>query len=135
MFNHLAATKIFDNNLYWVGYKEDEPKKHVREKLLIERKYAFHISGFDADDFFVTVAQKLGCFPPDFVTRPFPYLESLLSVVTPYKLPGEGMEMDLLESARQTIRAAMDHSLPLQERVASTGKTENPMFNLIEKAQ
>ena len=43
--------------------------------------------------------------------------------------------MDLLESARQTIRAAMDHSLPLQERVASTGKTENPMFNLIEKAQ
>ena len=135
VFDHLAATNVFDNNLYWVGYKQEEPKKHVREKLLVEGKYAFHTSGYDADDFFVTVAQKLGCFPPDFVTRPFPYLESLLSMVTPYSLPGEGMEMDLLESARQKIQAAVDHDRPLQEGGASTGETEKPVSSLIEEAR
>ncbi len=135
VFDHLAATKVFDNNLYWVGYKQDEPKQHVCEKLLIEGKYAFHISGHDADDFFVTVAQQLGCFPPDFVARPFPYLESLLGMVAPYSLPGEGMEMDLLESTRQKIQAAMAHDLEMREVAAASAESEKPVSSLIEEAR
>ena len=135
VFDHLAATKIFDNNLYWVGYKQEEPKKHVQEKLLIEGKYAFHTSGYDADDFFVTVAQKLGCFPPDFMAKPFPYLESLLGMVAPYSLPGEGMEIDLLKIARQKIQAAMDHDLQLHEVGVASSKTQKPVSSLIEEAR
>lgn len=135
VFDHLAATRIFDNNLYWVGYKQEEPKKHVREKLLIEGKYAFHTSGYDADDFFVTVAQKLGCFPPDFVAKPFPYLESLLSMVAPYSLPGEGVEMDLLESTRQKIQTAMGLDRQVQECRVPIRETEKPMSSLIEEAR
>lgn len=129
VFDHLAAIKIFDNNLYWVGYKQDEPEKHVREKLLVEGKYAFHTSGYDADDFFVTVAQKLGCFPPDFVAKPFPYLESLLGMVTPYSL------LDLLKIPRQKIQAALDHDLQLQEARAFSAKTDKPISILIEETR
>jgi tetratricopeptide (TPR) repeat protein len=135
VFDHLAATKTFDNNLYWVGYKQDEPKKHVREKLLVEGKYAFHTSGYDADDFFVTMAQKLGCFPPDFVAKPFPYLESLLGMVVPYNLPGAGMEMDLLESVRRKIQAAMDHDEDLRVTEVPVAEHEKPMAALVEEAR
>jgi hypothetical protein len=34
VFDHLAATERFDYFLFWVGFKDEEPKKHVREKLL-----------------------------------------------------------------------------------------------------
>lgn len=60
VFDHLASVTRFDNNLYWVGYEDNEPSPHVKDGLLVEGKYAFHVKGFDADGFFVTLAQKLG---------------------------------------------------------------------------
>ena len=56
-------------------------------------------------------------------------------MVTPYSLPGEGMEMDLLESARQKIQAAVGYDGQLQEVGAHTGETEKPVSSLIEEAQ
>jgi len=52
VFEHLARVRRFDERLYWVGYKDNEPASHVREKLLLTDKSAFYVNGYDADDFF-----------------------------------------------------------------------------------
>src|SRR5207248_4258643 len=89
VFTNLVGIDRFDNNLYWVGYQDSEPAEHVRTKLLDQGKDAFYVKGFDADDFFVTLAQKLECFPPDFVGKPFSHLQKLMENVTPYSVPGQ----------------------------------------------
>ena len=60
----------FDYGLFWVGYRDAEPAIHVRERLLAADKGAYFVRGFDADLFFVELAQRLECFPPAYVERP-----------------------------------------------------------------
>ena len=108
VFDHLAKVPRFDNKLYWVVYKDDEPAEHVRQHLLLNGKDAFYVKGFDADDFFVTLAQRLNSFPPDFISKPFSHLDSLLEIVTPYTLPGQTTQMDVTDEARKLIRTAIN---------------------------
>ena len=96
VFEHLAKTERYDNGLYWICYKDNAPKPHVQEKLLVDGKDCFCVQGFDADDFFVALAQGLGCFPPDFVRTPFTHLENLLQPVLPYSLPGNNSSLEAI---------------------------------------
>ena len=107
VFDHLAKVSRFDNKLYWIVYRDDEPAEHVRKHLLVEGKYAFYVKGFDADDFFVTLAQRLNSFPPDFISKPFSHLDSLLEIITPYTLPGQATQVDVTDEARKLIRTAI----------------------------
>lgn len=86
VFDLLARVKTFEYGLYWIGY-DSKPSKHVTEKLLGRGCGAHFIGGWDADDFFVTLAQRLQCFPPQFVTQPFSHLKSLFSMLTDYNAP------------------------------------------------
>jgi len=115
VFDHLAKVPIFDNKLYWVVYKDDEPAEHVRQRLLVDGKYAFYVKRFDADDFFVTLAQRLNSFPPEFVSKPFSHLDALLRTVTPYTLPGQTTQVDVTNEARKLIRTAIDTHENIQE--------------------
>ena len=115
VFDHLAKVPRFDNKLYWIVYKDDEPAEHVRKHLLVEGKYAFYVKGFDADDFFVTLAQRLNSFPPDFISKPFSHLDSLLETITPYTLPGQTTQVDVTDETRKLIRAAIDTHENIQE--------------------
>jgi len=108
VFEHLANVDCFDNKLYWIGYKENEPPSHLRDRLLIEGKYAFYTKGFDADDFFVTLAQMLNCFPPDFVSRPFSHLENLFDTLTPYSIPKTTTSINAMEYARKFVHNAVE---------------------------
>mgnify|MGYP001567475181 CR=1 FL=1 len=108
VFDHLAKVPRFDNKLYWIVYKDDEPAEHVRQHLLLNGKDAFYVKGFDADDFFVTLAQRLNSFPPAFISKPFSHLDSLLEMVTPYKLPGQTEKVDFIDKARKLIRTAIN---------------------------
>ncbi|MBI2471878.1 MAG: hypothetical protein HYV59_11650, partial [Planctomycetes bacterium] len=122
VFDHLAKVPGFDNKLYWVVYKDSEPAEHVRQRLLVEGKYAFYVKGFDADDFFVTLAQRLNSFPPDFVSKPFSHLDSLLEMVAPYTLPGQTTKIDVTDEARKLIQTAINtiQKARLQEILART---------------
>ena len=108
VFDHLAKVPRFDNKLYWIVYKDDEPAEHVRQHLLLNGKDAFYVKGFDADDFFVTLAQRLNSFPPDFISKPFSHLDSLLEMITPYTLPGQTTQVDVADEARKLIQTAID---------------------------
>ena len=96
VFEHLAKTERYDNGLYWICYKDNAPKPHVQEKLLVDGKDCFCVQGFDADDFFVALAQGLGCFPPAFVQTPFTHLENILEPVLPYSLPGNNSSLEAI---------------------------------------
>lgn len=108
VFEHLAKVDEFEYRLYWIGYKDNEPSTHVREKLLSEEKYAFFVKGFDADDFFVSLTQQLECFPPEFVSTPFSHLANLMGVLPPYKPPKQEAEYDVLEKPRWMIKQAVE---------------------------
>ena len=108
VFNHLASVDRFDNRLYWIGYNDSEPASHVREQLLEKNKYAFYTMGFDADSFFVTLAQMLGCFPPEFVSKPFTYLGTLFDQMTAYTLPKTESPVDALRNAHIVVQEAIE---------------------------
>jgi Tfp pilus assembly protein PilF len=108
VFDHLAKVKQFDNGLFWICYQDNEPAPHVREQLLLPEKYAFYNNGFDADSFFIELTQKLGLFPPAFISQPFTHLDHSMQLLTPFSLPGEPGEKDVTHSPRQWIKAAID---------------------------
>jgi tetratricopeptide (TPR) repeat protein len=91
VFDLLASVKTFEYGLYWIGYGP-KPSKHVADKLLRNERGAHFIGGWDADDFFVSLAQKLQCFPPRFVTQPFSHLKSMFSMLTDYNAPRNDIE-------------------------------------------
>ena len=107
VFEHLTRVKRFDQRLYWVGYQNNEPPPHVREHLLSESKSAYYVRGFDADSFFVSLGQRLRCFPPEFVEKPFTHLDALLDRLASYVAPGETREIDLRRSTRPLIQSAI----------------------------
>ena len=91
VFDLLASVKTFEYGLYWIGHGS-KPAQHVGDKLLGKDCGAHFLGGWDADDFFVTLAQKLHCFPPRFVTQPFLHLRSMFSMLTDYKAPRNDMD-------------------------------------------
>ncbi|MGN4837508.1 MULTISPECIES: hypothetical protein [Bacillus cereus group] len=87
IFKLLARKEVFEHRLFWIGYEDYEPSTMLKENLLLDGKYAFFTKGFNSDDFFVSVAQQLKCFPPAFVQKPFTYLSETLDTLAEYKVP------------------------------------------------
>ncbi len=106
VFDHLANVSRFDNGLYWVGYQDNDPSKHVEDRLLDQGKDAFYTRGMDADAFFIALTQKLGIFPPQFIGQPFGHLDTILEMLAPYPVGGDTGEQHVTEPARAAIRAA-----------------------------
>jgi hypothetical protein len=108
VFSHLAAVTRFEYGLYWVGYLDAEPSRALREHLLIGGKQAYFVEGHDADSFFVELAQKLDCFPPKFIQRPFSHLRESFSVLTDFDLRKDDQHRDMLSEVRHRIDLAIE---------------------------
>ncbi|MEW5945460.1 MAG: hypothetical protein AB1742_04600 [bacterium] len=108
LIEHLAKISTFNRNLYWICYRDDEPGEKANNKVISEGKYAFKVKGYDAHDFFVTLAQKLGCFPPKFISMPFTYLLERLDILTEFRPPAaESPSFDVLKKSREDIESAI----------------------------
>jgi NAD-dependent SIR2 family protein deacetylase/TPR repeat protein len=104
VFDQLASYERFDYRLFWIGYRDDPASQHVNERLLTGNKYADYIGGYDADTFFVSLAKKLGVFPPALFAEPLKHLRQTITVVNPFNFPGHGKDLrDLAD--KQTERA------------------------------
>jgi len=104
VFERLASYERFDHRLFWIGYRDAPPSEHVSERLLIDGKYADYISGYDADSFFVSLAKKLGEFPPPLFGQPLRHLRETMAIVNAFDLPGHGGDLRELAD-KQTARA------------------------------
>ena len=110
VFGHLARVPRFDNGLFWIGYLDCEPARHVREGILDQSKDAFFTKGFDADSFFVALTRELGLFPPDLVARPFSYIDRALTSITPFTDSSQGstgFTDDVMRTPRTWVRVAI----------------------------
>jgi len=105
VFNELIKVDCFGNNLFWVCHG-DEPAGHIREKLLVEGKYAFYLKKLDGDNFFIQLTQKLGCLP-EIATKPFSHIKTLLEMVTDYPLAGGDDTRDMTREGLQLIEKAI----------------------------
>ena len=76
IFKRLAEINIFRNKLFWVGYKEEEPKEHILQSILTpEEKYGYYLKGYNADDFFLNLVRKLKLPEPQILSTPFSHLK------------------------------------------------------------
>ena len=112
VLDRLAEIPEFDNHLYWVSYQSNAAPEYVRDKVLTKQG-TFSVRGgdasFDADHFFVSLAQKLGIFPPLFIGEPLDYLKETLEQLTPYRSFGnDNSEEDITAPARKVIRRATE---------------------------
>ena len=124
VFTTLAQISSFDYPLYWIGYKREAPPQHVKEKLLGPNKHAFYVNSGGADEFFIEIAKRLGCFPPEFVGRPFSHLDTLLERLTPFPLPDQAAEYDV--RPRRLIRAAIKRYEPRGEGAKPADEAVTP---------
>src|SRR5262249_37461580 len=106
VFTHLAEVPEFEFGLYWVGFRDEDPPTHVRDRLLSPNKSAYYVRGFDADGFFVELARRLNVFPPEFVHRPFSHLAEMLKPVMDFRLRERDQEIDVLAKPRGLIAEA-----------------------------
>ncbi len=108
VFEQLVRVTRFNRGLYWVGYKEDGPREHVREKLLGEDKYAYFVRGHDADSFFIKLTQELDEFPPEFISKPFSHLDKCMKMLTPFPLDGKEKKTDVTATPGEWIAEAIE---------------------------
>jgi len=107
VFNHLTKIECFDENLYWIGFKKENPTLHVEKNLLQDtNKHAYYLRGYDADDFFITLAQKLACFP-EFVDKPFSHLKQALQQIAPFPLARQKNEIDATKMPLEKVEKAI----------------------------
>lgn len=105
VFEHLARVDSFGYHLYWVGYRDEAPPKHVSERLLSEERFAHYVRGHDADSFFLDLTRELECFPPDLVVKPFTHLKAVTQHLMPLSYGGIN---DLRDTLLQKIEAAIE---------------------------
>jgi tetratricopeptide (TPR) repeat protein len=132
VFDHLANVECFDHGLFWVGYHDSEPARHVRKKLLDPDKDAYYVKGYDADSFFVTLTQKLGLFPPDLIARPFTHLHGALETLTTYSVPGQDGEKDVTRICRQWITEAIEKYEHRAEKAATVSVAPSEVEDFTE---
>jgi tetratricopeptide (TPR) repeat protein len=123
VFRHLSNIEQFDFGLYWVLYREQDPPRHVRENILTKGKDGYHVTGYSADDFFLILAQRLECFPPDFVVRPFSYLKTALRQISSFRFPDLDGGINLLDRAGQCVDYAIG---AMEETQGDTCVTQPP---------
>jgi len=79
IFDHIKSIGRFDNGLYWVGYKENIPEKHIKNNLLCKANTnTYYVSGYDADTFMMTLNSKLDLDEPPIIESPFTTLGKML---------------------------------------------------------
>jgi tetratricopeptide (TPR) repeat protein len=116
VFEHLEAVERFPYNLTWARYEDEDPPPHLTKNLLKPGKGTLYLRGYDADRLFVELAQRLDCFPPDFISAPFQHLRDTLNRVGPFQLPHKAGQLDIVQEARKLI----DHAESVVRDVADT---------------
>jgi len=108
VFDRLASVASYRSGLYWVVRGDKAPPAHVRERMLVDGKYAYYLNGYDADAFFISLAQALRVFPPDFVSRPFSYVDRMLNTLADFALPVQpDIRADITSVTRGWVKEAI----------------------------
>lgn len=59
IFEKISSFEKFDNGLFWIGYKNEMPEKHVQNLLDDKTKNAYYLKGYNSDSFFKRLIDEL----------------------------------------------------------------------------
>lgn len=79
IFEHILKLGRFDNGLYWVTYKDNNPNDAVCTELLEKANTnTFLIKGYDSDSFMLRLNTELNLSQPQIIDKPFTSLKNIL---------------------------------------------------------
>ncbi len=105
MFERFLEIEDYTYGLYWVGFNNELPTDTAKSFLESKGDDVSYIKGYDADNFFIKLANELGINTPEIVSDPFGYLrDSIKSITTVFK---EDKEMSLTQRAIKDINTAI----------------------------
>ncbi|MDM8568675.1 SIR2 family protein [Thiotrichales bacterium HSG1] len=114
IFEHIKNMGRFDNHLYWVGYKDEEPCSTVCRELFDKSNTdAYLIKGYDADSFMLRLNSELGLSQPQILENPFSSLSSALDGIVDIadEEPYKGVKQRL-----ETAKTKVDEASQLFEK-------------------
>lgn len=82
VLDHIADLGSFTNDLYWVTYKDNEPSKRVKDRLLDQdNSNSYIVKGYDADSFMLRLHSEVGLKTPDILYKPFTTLQNTINSI------------------------------------------------------
>jgi hypothetical protein len=94
VFAQLCRVREFSDRLFWVGFRDRAPARHLAERLLDKGKAAHYVQGeddqFGADGFFIDLLMDLGIFPPTLLANPFRHVAETISLMPALPSSGTG---------------------------------------------
>ncbi len=105
MFERFLEIEDYTYGLYWVGFNDQLPTDAAKKFLESKGDDVSYIKGYDADNFFIKLANELRINTPEIVSDPFGYLkDSIEGITTVFK---EDKEMSLTQRAIKDINTAI----------------------------
>lgn len=80
LFKILSEIENYQYGLYWIGYKDNPPSENVIKGIL-QKESAYYIDGYDADGFFINLANKMNIGKPDILNEPIIFLRDIISSI------------------------------------------------------
>ncbi|MFX1451156.1 MAG: hypothetical protein ACFFCM_09965 [Promethearchaeota archaeon] len=106
VFERLAETTVFNNKLFWIGYRNEEPKPHVLKSILTPlNKYGYYVNGFTADTFFLQLARELNLENPEIISTPFSHLKEAINSIKEFTI--DEKLVDLTKETKKWVDAAI----------------------------
>jgi tetratricopeptide (TPR) repeat protein len=104
LLDEIAKIGSFENELYWIGYKNIDPIEKVKERLLSDsNKNAYLISGYDSDSFFLKLHSELKLETPEIFNKPFSFLKSMIENVKDIEEQEDGEHKDLFKNVKERM--------------------------------
>jgi hypothetical protein len=103
----LKKVRTFTCDLFWVGYKEQDPHPEVMYGFLSDKRQAKLLRGYDSDQFFIRLYPLVNVETPLFLTNPFLHLKSLMETFSPFPVPRKG-QADLTVPLLELLQGASD---------------------------
>ena len=132
VLDHLARMPAYDYRLFWIGYRDAEPTEKIKNEIVNPAKGGQWISGFDADGFFIRLADSLDCPAHPIFLDPIDYLESTLDFFGDAKVPGEDITIPWLDGAREKVRRVKEAVAQQAESEDGTGTKDDREDRLAE---
>lgn len=107
LFEKFSEMEEYTYGLYWIGYGT---LGNRAKEFLDTRDDVFYLGSYDADSFFIKLANGLGLSKPPILADPFSFLKEAISLITP--ISKDGTNLSITQKALKDIDAAI---LTLQE--------------------
>ncbi|MBD8488011.1 SIR2 family protein [Echinicola sp. CAU 1574] len=137
VFEHIKKLGRFDNGLYWVGYKENEPETKVKDFLNSLNINGHYIQGYDSDSFMLKLNESLGLGQPKILDKPFSSLREMIEGINDineeehFKGVKERLEIAKKDIERSIKQFEMKESIQIEQNDLDVDKLKKEIIDLL----